>query len=422
MRNPPRNPHPVVIAGGGIGGLACALALAQRNFAVIVCEKSAAFGQLGVGLHLAPNGLSALDGLGIGGRVKRNALLLERMLMMDAISGAAVCDVPCGAEFRRRFGNPYAIAHRAEVHDALLRECRSANSRITLRANSRVVDFSTKGGEVSVLLADGQGIRAAALIGADGIRSGVRARLVGDGEPLATGGATYHVLLPASAMPGTERRPFVTLWAGPGADLVCYPVLDRTVFNVAATVTKAANQAGGREATVEEVLTRFDGWADTPRRIIAAAPRFRRHVIRYRDPIDNWSEGSVTLIGDAAHPMVRSAAQGASMVLEDAVCLAEQADAKDGNFADAFQVYQRIRMARAARAQLSGLMLRRIFHARGAARLPRNATFQARTSAEHYDQMSWVFADPTSASENASDAHEADAALAGIGQPAAGGG
>ena len=399
MRNPPRNPHPVVIAGGGIGGLACALALAQRNFAVIVCEKAAAFGQFGVGLHLAPNGLSALDTLGIGGRVKRNALLLERMLMMDAISGAAICDVPCGAEFRRRFGNPYAIAHRAEVHDALLRECRSANSRITLRAHSHVVDFSTKGGEVSVILADGQKIRAAALIGADGIRSRVRARMVGDGEPRTTGGATYHVLLPASAMPGTERRPFVTLWAGPGADLVCYPVLDRTVFNVAATVAKAGNQSEEREAAVEEVLTRFDGWAETPRRIIAAAPHFRRHVIRYRDPIDNWSEGSITLIGDAAHPMVRFAAQSASMVLEDAICLADQADAMDGDFVSAFQVYQRIRMARVARAQLSSQMLHRIYHARGAARLARNSTFQGRTSAEHYDQMSWVFTDPSYAPE-----------------------
>jgi 3-hydroxybenzoate 6-monooxygenase len=394
MRNPPRNPDPIVIAGGGIGGLACALALAQRNFAVIVCEKAAAFGQFGVGLHLAPNGLSALDTLGIGGRVKRNALLLERMLMMDAISGTQVCDIPCGAEFRRRFGNPYAIAHRAEVHDALLRECRSANSRITLRTNSQVVDFAIRESDVSVFLADEQKIRAAALVGADGIRSRVRARLVGDGEPRATGGVTYHVLLPASAMPGTERKPFVTLWAGPGVDLVCYPVLDRTVYNVAVTVGKAANHTMDRTATVAEVLACFDGCAETPRRIIAAAPHFRRHIRRSRDPIGNWSEGSVTLIGDAAHPMARYAAQGASMVLEDAICLAEQADAADGDFASAFQAYQRVRMARLARAELSNRMLERVYHAGGAVRLARNATFQGRTSTEHYDQMSWAFIDP----------------------------
>jgi 3-hydroxybenzoate 6-monooxygenase len=391
MRNPPRNPHPVVIAGGGIGGLACALALAQRNVAVVVCEKAAAFGQFGVGLHLAPNGLSALDTLGIGGRVKRNALLVERMLLMDAISGAQVSDIPCGAEFRRRFGNPYAIAHRAEVHDALLRECRSASSRIALRANSPVVDFSSIGNEVSVLLADEQRIRAAALIGADGIRSRVRARLIGDGEPRATGGVTYHVLLPASAMPGTERRPFLTMWAGPGVDLVCYPVLDRTVFNVAVTVGKAASHVEDREATVEEVLTHFDGCAETPRRIVAAAPHFRRHIVRGHDPIDNWSEGSVTLIGDAAHPMAQYSAQNVSMMLEDAICLAEQAEAADCDFATAFQAYQRVRRARSARAQLSSQMLERIYHARGAARLARNATFQGRTSADYYDQMSWVF-------------------------------
>src|SRR5262249_22207758 len=151
-----------------------------------------------------------------------------------------------------------------------LRECRSTNSRITLCANSQVLDFAIKGGEVSVSLVDGQKIRAAALIGADGIRSHVRARLIGDGEPRATGGTTYHVLLPASAMPGTERKPYLTLWGAPGADIVCYPVLDRTVFNVAVTVGRAANQAGDRTAAVEEVLAYFDGCAETPRRIIAA--------------------------------------------------------------------------------------------------------------------------------------------------------
>src|SRR5690349_3347937 len=115
-----RNSLPIVIAGGGIGGLACALALAQRGFSVEVCEQALEFGQVGVGLQVAPNALSVLDALGVGASAKRDALLIERMLMVDGLDGTIICDIPCGQAFVERFGNPYAVAHRADVHDALL--------------------------------------------------------------------------------------------------------------------------------------------------------------------------------------------------------------------------------------------------------------------------------------------------------------
>jgi FAD binding domain len=132
-----RNKHPIVIAGGGIGGLACALALAQQDFSVIVCEQASEFGQVGVGLQVAPNALSVLDALGVGERAKKDALLIERMLMVDGIDGRTICDIPCGPEFIARFGNPYAVAHRAVSHRITHQEpcCRLCESR-RLRAGT----------------------------------------------------------------------------------------------------------------------------------------------------------------------------------------------------------------------------------------------------------------------------------------------
>src|SRR3954468_22839133 len=175
-----RNQHPVAIAGGGIGGLACALALARRGFRCLVLEQARGLGGVGVGLHVAPNALSVLDALGVGAAAKQNALMIERLLMMDAVTGEEVANIPCDARFERRFGNPYAVAHRAHIHGPLLDACR-AHELIELRTSSRVTGFELESPGVSVALglAGGKRIAAAALIGADGVSSNVRKRIVG---------------------------------------------------------------------------------------------------------------------------------------------------------------------------------------------------------------------------------------------------
>src|SRR5262245_32011720 len=165
-----RNVRPVAIAGGGIGGLACALALARRGFASLVLEQAQEFGEAGVGLQMAPNALSVLDALGVGAAAKRHALLIERLLMMDAVTGAEVANVPLDGRFRERFGNPYAVAHRADIHGALLEGCRG-QSLIELRNGCRVADFQDFDDRIAVLLASGERIEAAALVGADGVHS-----------------------------------------------------------------------------------------------------------------------------------------------------------------------------------------------------------------------------------------------------------
>ncbi|OGA02182.1 MAG: hypothetical protein A3I00_06695 [Betaproteobacteria bacterium RIFCSPLOWO2_02_FULL_64_12] len=389
-----RNAKPIAIAGGGIGGLACALGLARRGFKTIVLEQAREFGEVGVGLQVAPNALHVLDALGVGERAKKGAFLIERMVMMDGVTGEEVVNIPCGKEFRARFGNPYAVAHRADIHGALLEGCRSDGS-IELRTSSRVTGFDIGDHGVSVALDTGVCIDASALVGADGVFSRIRQQIVDDGEPLASGAVIYRAVIPAAEMPKEQQKPYPTLWAGPGTHIIYYPVRDWTVFNFGGTVVTGQTAINeDEEALPEEVLPLFSGNCDTPLRVMRVPGRFRRFLIRYREPAGNWSMGPVTLLGDAAHPMVQYIAQGAAMALEDAICLAVTADECDGDFAAAFERYQAIRIVRSARVQLSSLMMDKIYHASNVARQVRNSIFEGRTPADHYDRLAWLYTAP----------------------------
>jgi 2-polyprenyl-6-methoxyphenol hydroxylase-like FAD-dependent oxidoreductase len=231
----PRNVWPVAIAGGGIGGLACALALARHGFQSLVLEQAAEFGEAGVGLQMAPNALTVLDVLGVGESAKRHALLIERLLMMDAVTGTEVANIPLGERFQERFGNPYAVAHRADIHDALLDACR-ASPLIELRNGCRVVEFAASGKGVAVTIANGERIEAAALVGADGVHSNIRRRIIGDGDPPPACAVIYRATIAAADMPKDLQQPYPTFWAGPGWHVIYYPMRDWSTFNLGCTV------------------------------------------------------------------------------------------------------------------------------------------------------------------------------------------
>ena len=389
----------VAIAGGGIGGLACALALAQRGFPAIVLEQAREFGEVGVGLQVAPNALSVLDALGVGTRARRDALLIERMLMMDGVSGETIVDIPCGAEFVARYGNPYAVAHRADIHGALLDACRD-HPLVELRTRSRVVGFDQDGDGVSVhVSADAavpfERVRAAALVGADGVQSRIRQILIGDGDPFPSGFMIYRAVIPAGEMPADLQHPYPTLWAGHDTHLIYYPVRGWTVFNFGATVRVGDRPVDeSTEASLEEALEACAGQHPTPLRVMRAAGRFRRWTIRRRDPVDNWTRGKVTLLGDGAHPMVQFIAQGAAMALEDAICLAVMAEEVEGDFAEAFRRYQDIRIVRASRVQTMSWMMDRLLHAGGVERRVRNSIFAGRTPEESHARLDWLYQPP----------------------------
>jgi salicylate hydroxylase len=387
-----RNQKPVVVAGGGIGGLATALGLARKGFSVVVLEQAPEFAEIGAGIQLAPNAWHAIDALGVGELVKREAVFVERVQMMDGISGERIIDIPSDETFRKRFGNPYAVTHRADIHGSLLDGCKQAG--IELRANTRVTGYSAGDGVV-VETANGEQIAGIALVGADGGRSVIRESIVGDGEPPESGHMCYRAVLRAEEMPQDLRWAAATLWAATNTHIVHYPLRGWKLFNLVATVVREKIGTGhNEEASPDEVLPLFEHNCDKVMSLMRVPKTFRRWMLRFREPVDNWTQGPVTLLGDSAHLMLQYLAQGAAMALEDAVCLAACADAADGNFPQAFLEYQKQRLVRASRVQISAKMLGLVFHASGVERLVRNDIYRGRTPARYYDALEWLFTAP----------------------------
>ena len=358
-------------------------------------EQAREFGEVGVGLHVAPNALSVLDALGVGAAAKKNALMIERLLMMDGVTGEEVANIPCDARFERRFGNPYAVAHRAHIHGPLLDACR-AHDLIELRTDTRVTGLRAGRTGVTVALGSGERIAAAALIGADGVYSNVRKRIVGDGDPLPAGAIIFRATIAAADMPKDLQKPYPTFWGGPGWHMIYYPISDWTTFNLGCTVlTGQAKLSEAEEFAPDVVLPHFAGRCEIPDRVLRIPKSFRRFVIVHREPVDNWSIGAATLLGDAAHPMVQYIAQGAAMALEDAICLGAAADECDGDFALAFQRYQDIRIVRTARVQISSMMLSKINHAKGVERWSAIRCSRAEPPRSYYDRLAWLYTPPS---------------------------
>src|SRR5574341_2613045 len=322
-----RNDRPVIIAGGGIGGLAAALALARKGFRSVVLEQAPQFGEIGAGIQIAPNAWHALDALGVGALVKKEAVFIEHLLMFDGVSGEKVIDIPLDKRFARRFGNPYAVTNRADIQGSLLDGCKALPGLIELRTSTRVTGFEADDEQVIVQVASGYPIFGEALVAADGGRSVVREAIVGDKLPLITGHMCYRAVLNIDDVPKELRLPAATLWAAHNTHIVHYPLRGWKLFNLVATVIGKHTSGGHNEvATPEEALPFFSHYCDKPMKLMRTPKEFRRWMLLHREPVDNWSRGRVTLLGDAAHFMLQYMAQGAAMAMEDAVCLGASAD------------------------------------------------------------------------------------------------
>ena len=391
-----RNQEPVIVAGGGIGGLAAALALARRGFKSVVLEQAPQFGEIGAGIQIAPNAWHALDALGVGRLVKKEAVFIERLLMFDGVSGEKVIDIPLDQRFAKRFGNPYAVTHRADIHGSLLDGCKALPQLIELRTSTRVTGFEADDSGVSVKTEKEQ-IRGEALIGADGGRSVIREELVGDPLPLITGHMCYRAVLNIDDVPKELRLPAATLWAAHNTHIVHYPLRGWKLFNLVATVIGKHTSGGHNEAaTPGEALPFFSHYCDEVMKLMRTPKEFRRWMLLHREPVDNWSRGRVTLLGDAAHFMLQYMAQGAAMAMEDAVCLGLCAERSGGDFEAGFLDYQKKRLVRASRVQVSANhLIGMIFHVPdGLEREIRNDIYRGRSPERYYDALEWVFSPP----------------------------
>jgi 2-polyprenyl-6-methoxyphenol hydroxylase-like FAD-dependent oxidoreductase len=376
--------NPCLVAGGGIGGLATALGLAQRGMRVVVLERAAALGEIGAGIQLGPNAFHAFDRLGVGETARAMAVYVDQLLLMDAMSAEEITHIDLGEAFRARFGAPYAVVHRGDLHGVLLQACRD-QPLIELRISSEVVGYDQ----------DGAGVRVggALLIGADGLWSSVRRQVVGDVAPRVAGHTTYRSVIPTEQMPEAMRWNAATLWAGPRCHIVHYPLSGWKVFNLVVTYhNDATDPEAGVPVPDEEVQRGFRHLHPTVRGIIDTGRNWRRWVLCDRDPVQTWVDGRVAVLGDAAHPTLQYLAQGACMALEDAVTLSEAMAEKPGDVEGALALYQAQRVVRTARVQLLSRALGdHVYHPAGAHAQVRNAIMGAKTSADYHEHMAWLY-------------------------------
>jgi len=381
---------PVLVAGGGIGGLAAALALTRRGFAVKVLEQAPQLGEIGAGIQLGPNAFAAFDALGIGEKARSRAVYTDEMVMHDALDETLVGRIPTGEAFRQRFGNPYAVIHRADVHMSLYEGAQEAGTIEV--ATSTTVQRVQQDGEGVIVHDDRGGThRGMVVIGADGVKSAVRRQYVGD-DARVSGHVVYRAVVDKKDFPEALQWNAASIWVGPNCHLVHYPLRGGEQYNVVVTFhSREKEEWSVREGSREEVQSYFEGICAKARQLIDLPKDWKRWATADREPIGQWNFARATLLGDAAHPTLQYLAQGACMALEDAVTLGEALRVHNNDFIKAFDLYQRSRIARTARVVLSAREMGRIFHAKGVERLVRNELWKGRSPERFYDAMEWLY-------------------------------
>jgi salicylate hydroxylase len=380
----------VIIAGGGIGGLAAALALSVAGHRITVLEKAARFAEIGAGIQLAPNGLHALDLLGVGATVRAGAVHMAELRFMDGVTGQHVTSLELTAAYRRRFGGPYVVVHRAELHTALLDRCAAAGS-ITLRSNAAVAGYVQDERSCRVTLADGAEVRGDVVIGADGIHSAVRRQLLDDGAPRLAGITVYRAVIDMDTVPRELRSDrSVVWWTGPDCHFVHYPIAGGRYLNLAASSVDGSTEAvAGVPVTAERTRREFPAFGETAQRLLALGADWKSWSLIDRDPAHRWTEGRVALLGDAAHPMLHYAAQGAGQACEDAVVLARHLTGGSATAAQ-LRAYAEERRDRTAAVQLVSRRSTALWHPAGDAAIARNELLAGLTQHDLRNHVAWM--------------------------------
>lgn len=381
----------VLVCGGGIGGLAAALVLARQGHRVEVFEQSDAFREIGAGIQIGPNAFRMFEHLGLTGAIDHVAYYPGNLYMRDVRTGEVVTRVPVSATAQGTFGYPYGVIYRVDLHAALLEAC-AAQPSVGLYTRAKLEHFTQDANSVAVTLADGRRFQGAALIGADGLWSTVRQQIVADGAPRVSGHVAYRAVLPASEVPRHLFSPDVVLWGGEKTHLVHYPLRRGELFNLVAVFHSGLYEEGWNVfGDPHELHERFADAVGPVRELLGKIETWKMWVLCDREPVKEWSRGRVTLVGDAAHPMLQYLAQGACMAIEDAVVLGAALERSRGDFAGAFLEYQRVRYLRTGRVQLTARFYGDIYHASGVARELRNQLFQSGNESAGFAGLKWLY-------------------------------
>ncbi|SEG27826.1 salicylate hydroxylase [Nonomuraea solani] len=360
----------VVVVGGGIGGLAAAFAQARAGRRVRVLERSEEFGEVGAGLQLGPNATRVLAGWGLLDDVVGAGVLPQRLVFRDALSGDLLTALELGAGFRGRYGAPYVVVHRSDLHGILLRACAEAGVRLV---NGRHVErVVSEDGRAWAHCADGAVYEGDVVVAADGLQSGLRGQLVDD-RPEDSGFVAYRGTCP---LPEGFDQSEVIAFLGPDCHFVQYALRGGELLNQVAVF----RGAGGLEAA-------FAGCCEEVGKGLPYLWRDRCWPMLDRAPVQTWVRGRLVLLGDAAHPMLQYLAQGACQAIEDADVLARQVG---GDWDAALAAYQRERVPRTARVQETARLWGEIWHVDGVARVLRNELFRTRDPASHR-YVDWLY-------------------------------
>ncbi len=384
----------LLVAGGGIAGLAAALAARRAGWEARVFEQAPAFAEVGAGIQLGPNATRRLRAWGLLDAARLRPHAPPRLRVRDALDGRELGCLPLGERAAARYGAPYCTVHRADLHATLLEAAQAAGAR--LHAGLRIASAEVGDALVQARTATGALVEAEALAVADGVWSGLRDALVGDGPAPPTGHLALRALLPMAAVPPALRSPDVEAWLGPRMHLVRYPVRGGEALNVVGFIEGRAGTADWDQAGDAGALQAVAATLHRDlRALVDAVPQWRLWPVHDRPPVAGaaaMARGRAALLGDAAHPMRPYLAQGAGMAIEDAAALQRVLQVADGQVVDvptALQRYALDRWQRCARVQARSQRNGRIFHADGLLRLGRNAAM--RLGGEDLLDLPWLY-------------------------------
>lgn len=402
----------VIIAGAGIGGLSAALALERCGFHVAIFEEATELADIGAGIQLSPNATRVLLALGLGDRLKPHVVAPAEVRIQTG-AGEHLAHIPLGEFATKRYGAPYWIVHRGDLQSALVDAVR-ATPGITLTLDAAVEKFTPHAGGVAVRAIRGRtsfdsgdgatvDIHGVALIGADGLTSMVRYELAskslsplkGHDEPRYSNRTAWRATVPYSAVHPDFRGDIIRLWLGRNAHLVHYPVKGGTAVNIVAITQERRSYRNwaSEEGAPAEVLAHFprEAWSKSALDLLAVPELWLRWPLFDRPPTKHWGRGPVTLLGDAAHPMLPFLAQGAAMAIEDAAVLADCLRITPDEPQQALRLYEDERRARTARVQRTARRNGSIYHLGGLAAFARDYVLRKIDGERLLTRFDWLY-------------------------------
>ncbi len=385
-----RRNAPVLIAGGGIGGLSAAVALARKGISSHVLEAEPRFGENGAGIQIGPNGAHILRMWGLDDALEREAAHPGALAIGDGLTGRRLARIPLGDAALARYGAPYFVAERAALH-RLLRDKASEQDGVVLTCGFRLYSFRCTPGGIAAMSADGREIEGCALIGADGVHSRTRTLLHGR-RPRMTGRIAWRATASADGRGVTPDGDDVQLWLGPGVHFVRYPCGPEGPLNaVAVTRGTADRESWGSRGDPLTLKSEFADWADAPYSLLQDFDNWMCWPLLDMPPLPEWGQGRITLLGDAAHPVMPFLASGAVMAIEDAAVLASEMAREPEDPALALRAYEAGRRSRVEKLRAAATRMGAIYHMSGPMRLARNLVLAAMPPSRLLARNDWLY-------------------------------